>query len=522
MGKDPAPHQRSRRRTRIWILTLGMSILMCPRGFSLESPRAQSTVVPTETDAPLPNRYMGWGIWAGRRQFGYSEKSFTVQENTTGFGDAAPLFNWVLVDWDWASLEPEEGNFNWQDFDTVLNYWANRGKQAVVRFWVTDDAGWNGHPGAVVLPEWIWKKGVKYREYVGNASVKQRELLYADPSYESIYLPELKKFLAAFAAKYDKPGTPVILLQVMGYGHWADWATWYSHYQFPSRQFKHDLLAKIMGVYIDTFSNIQLFEFSGPDWDSDHDKTVQDRLYSKALDVALDHSFALIWTGFIDGLRGWDRTLMETYWRDHPVIAEGNWSYDDLKDQRTHGTVAENLDVALEWHSNFEHFYVGSDAYPRAMREDRDAWERGLKSGGLGYRLVPTSLSWPESIPAGNLLVVRQTWVNRNVGRLYVRHPLKLYLTDSQGKEKFSEADDSLDETTWVQGESHSLLSVFHLPKDVPVGSYDVRMALVDKNGKPDIRLPISGEDSEGRYRVGEIRVDAPEGKTACDKAFCP
>jgi hypothetical protein len=516
-------------QTSFWRNGLGiLGSLVCVWGVFVipvpaqDSHPATKTVVPTEIGAALPNPYMGWGIWAGRRQFGYNEKSFTVQDDTTGFGGDAPLFNWVLIDWDWASIEPEEGKFNWNDFDTVVNYWAARNKQFMVRFWVTDDAGWNGHPGAPVLPEWMWKKGMKYNEYVGNGSVKQKELVYADPSYQSIYLPALKKFLTAFAEKYDKPGTPVILLQVMGYGHWADWATWYSHYKFPSRQSKHETLSRIMQTYIDIFQHIQLFEFAGPDWDGDQDKTLQDRLYSKTLDVALDHGFALIWTGFIDGLRGWDRDLMEKNWREHPIIAEGNWSYDDMEDQRTHGTVAENLDVALEWHSNFEHFYVGSDAYPRAMREDRASWERGLKSGGLGYRLVPTSLSWPQSVPAGNLLVLRQTWVNRSSGRLYLRHPVKLYLTDAAAKEKFSEADNSLDETAWLQGEPHSLLSVFHLPKELAPGSYEVRIALVDEKGKPRIHLPIQGEDSEVRYNVGEIQILPPEGKTACDKAFCP
>ena len=489
--------------------------------FSHDALPAMKTVVPTEIDSPLPNPYMGWGTWAGRIQFGYNEKRFTVQDDTTGFGDDTPLFNWVLVDWDWATLEPEEGKFNWKDLDAVLSYWSARGKQFVVRFWVTDDAGWNGHPGSPVLPEWIWKKGVKYKEYAGNGGVKQKELVYADPSYEGIYLPALKKFLTAFAEKYDQPRTPVILLQVMGYGHWADWACWYSHYKFPTRAFKHQLLSKIMMTYVDTFKHIQLFEFSGGDWDGDQDKTLQDRLYSKALDVAIDHGFALIWTGFIDGLRGWDRDLMEEYWRDHPVIAEGNWSYDDMKDQLTHGTVAENLDVALEWHANWEHFYIGSDAYPRAMRGDRASWERGLKSGGLGYRLVPTKLSWPESVPAGNLLLLRQTWVNRNVGRLYLKHPLKIYLTDSQGKEVFSEDDNSVDETTWLQGEPRSFLSVFHLKKELAPGIYDLRIALVDGKGKPHIRLPIQGEDSEKRYKVGEIQITPPEGKTPCDKAFC-
>ncbi len=481
-----------------------------------------TTVIPVESDDPLPNPYMGWGIWAGRRQFGYNEKSFTVEDDTTGFKDGAPQFNWALVDWDWASLEPKEGQYNWKDFDTVLSYWAARGKQFMVRFWVTDDAGWNGHPGSPVLPDWLWQKGVRYREYVGNGSVKQRELDYADPSYERIYLPQLRKLLAAFAEKYDKPGTPVILLQVMGYGHWADWATWYSHYQFPSRQFKHELLTKIMNVYIETFKHIKLFEFSGADWDAGEDRTLEDRLYTKALDVAVANDFALIWTGFIDGLRGWDRDLKDRYWRNHPIVAEGNWSYDDMKEQRTHGTLDENLDLGLEWHANFEHFYVGSDAYPRAMREDRDYWERGLRSGGLGYRLVPVSLSWRETLPAGDLLVFKQSWVNRNVGRLYVQHPLKLYLMDAQGKEKFSEVNTSFDETSWVQGETRTLSSVFHLPKDLAPATYDVRIALVEASGKPMIALPIQGGDAEKRYKVGEIRIVAPEGIAACDKAYCP
>ena len=322
LGRRRVPQTSfNRHRLRVPVFLVSVCAVFAIPVASQDSHPDTKTVVPSEIEAALPNPYMGWGIWAGRRQFGYNEKSFTVQDDTTGFGDDAPLFNWVLVDWDWASLEPEEGKFNWNDFDSVVSYWAARNKQFMVRFWVTDDAGWNGHPGAPVLPDWIWKKGMKYSEYVGNGSVKQKELVYADPSYQSIYLPALKKFLVAFAEKYDKPGTPVILLQVMGYGHWADWATWYSHYKFPSRQAKHETLSRIMQTYIDIFQHIQLFEFAGADWDGDEDRTLQDRLYSKTLDVALDHGFALIWTGFIDGLRGWDRDLMEKNWRDRPIIA---------------------------------------------------------------------------------------------------------------------------------------------------------------------------------------------------------
>jgi hypothetical protein len=53
-------------------------------------------------------------------------------------------------------------------------------------------------------------------------------------------------------------------------------------------------------------------------------------------------------------------------------------------------------------------------------------------------------------------------------------------------------------------------------------GIYDLRIALVDEKGKPHIRLPIQGEDSEKRYKVGEIQITSPTGKAPCDKAFCP
>jgi hypothetical protein len=481
--------------------------------------QTEVTAVPAETNAPLINPYAGWGIWAGPRDWEF--KNFSVADNTTAYPDDASLFSWLMLDWNWSDLEPREGEINWNDFDSVLQYWAARHKQIVVRLWVTDDAGWNGDPGTNPIPDWLWKKGLHHREYKGNGGVTKWEPDYADPTYQEIYLPALQKLVNSFAERYDKPGTPVIFLQVMGYGHWADWSTWYSHYPFPSMKAKHDLLAKIMDEYIHTIKHIQLFEFAGPDWDGQKNN-LEERMYGKALDVAVDHGFGLIWTGFIDGLDGWDRDEMEQYWQKLPIIAEDNWDYLEIKDQRIHGTLDENLDVALEYHANLAHYYVRSTTYQRAMHDDRANFERGLKSGGLGYRLVPTSLRWPSEVPAGNLLLVRQTWLNRNVGRLYVQHPIKLYLTDPQGTEKFSEVDTSFDERSWVRGRDYSLISVFHLKKDLPPGLYDVRIALVDAEGKPQIRLGIEGADRELRYRVGEIRILPPEKVVGCDKAYCP
>lgn len=475
------------------------------------------TVHPREIVDPIPNPYMGIGLWVGPRLFGMNpQKHYSVEELTRGFGDDAPLFNWVLVDWDWASLEPREGKFEWQDFDAVTRYWSERGKQLVVRLWVTDDAGWNGHPGEDVLPNWLWEKGLKSHEYVGSGNKKMREPAYTDPSFNSVYLPALRQLEKAFAERYDKPNTPVIFLQATGYGQWVDWATWFSKVQFSSTQVKHNVLANVLQTYIGTFHYIPLFEMASTDWDGDRYSTVDQLLYSKALDVAAANNFGFIWTGFIDGNKGiYNRVVMERFWREHPIFAEGNWTYDEIKDEHTHGTFNENVDGAVDWHANFFHLYFGPDAYKRAMREDRAGIERALEPGGIGYRIVPISLSWPARLPAGNLLVLHGSWVNRNVGRLYVACPLKLYLTDDKGKEVFSETIARFNETAWVQGEVYTRMNVFQLPDTVPPGTYDVRIALVDTSGRPRIRLGIAGEDAAHRYLVGKIHILPPVSQSA-------
>jgi len=478
------------------------------------------TVIPTEIDGPVNNPYMGWGLWAGPRYF--DGRSFTLEYNTTGFGDDAPLYSWVLIDWMWADLEPQEGQYYWKDLDTIIDYWAARGKQVELRVWITDDPGWAGAPGNEVCPEWLWKAGVHYHAYKGEGSVPKREPDYTDPSYQTIYLPKARKFLTALADRYDKPQSPVVLWGLFGYGQWGEWHTLWSHYPWPNEDVKHKILAQLVNMYGEVFKVKRLSISYCYDTDYKDVTSLDDYLYRQGLDVAIPRHYALARHAFIDGFAYYDKLLMETYWKSNPMWAEGNWSYMAVKDQGIHGTIDENIDVMLDWHSNWGHFYTDAESYKRSMRDDRAAFERGLESGGLGFRLVPTRVSWPTELHAGDLLLMRENWVNRNVGRLYQRMPLKVYLTDGLGKERFSEVDPGFDETTWVRGESYPFISIFHLPKDLGAGDYDVRIALVDETGEPQINLAIQGQDAEKRYKLGTVRILPARQEAGCNVAHCP
>jgi hypothetical protein len=167
----------------------------------------------------------------------------------------------------------------------------------------------------------------------------------------------------------------------------------------------------------------------------------------------------------------------------------------------------EFLDVMLQWHSNYAHFYMDAASYRRAMDEDREVFERGLQQGGLGYRLALTQAAYPDEVAPGQLLLLRQRWVNRNVGRCYRRHLLKLSLTDRDGREAFGETDGSFDQTAWVRGEEYEVTSIFHLPPSIAEGEYDLRISMSDAPGGRALPLAIAGADDQNRYRLGTARV---------------
>jgi len=469
-------------------------------------------VTPIEIDAPLVNPDQGWGLWAGPRYF--TGKPMSFEDNTSAFGDDAPLFSWILIDWMWSDLEPQEGKYEWKELDRILDYWSARGKQVYLRVWVTDDSGWDGAPGNEVCPEWLWKGGAKFHEYKGEGNSRKREPDYADESYTRVYLPKLKNFLQALAAKYDGPESAVSMWGVMGFGNWGEWHTLWSHYPWPDREMKRATLSKIVNLYAKTFRKPKIVAFV---YDSDQAevKTLDEFLYRQALDVAVSKGFGMARHGFIDGLSLVDRLAMEKYWRQTPIFGEGDWSYRAMRKDNSHGTFQENEELFAEWHVNWGHFYTDAESYKREAQEDRATLEQGLKANGLGYRLLPVSASWPEELPAGNLLLLRTTWVNRNAGRCFVRYPLRIYLTDAHGSVKFSGQDGAFDETTWVKGETYPVTSIVSIPRNLPPGEYDVRIALTDEKQTPRIRLGIAGEDGTLRYKLGTIRIvptDVPEG----------
>jgi hypothetical protein len=474
-----------------------------------------TTVRPRETEEPLVNPYCGWGLWAGPRF--YDSRVFAIEYSTKGFGDDAPLFNWVLVDWMWSDLEPREGEFEWKDLDAIIDYWKVRDKQFLVRLWVTTDPGWAGAPGNKACPDWLWSAGVRFHEYRGEGGALQRSPAYADPSWETAYLPGLKRFLGAYRDRYRQPGSPIIMDQVMGFGDWGEWHTLWSHYPWPSRELKREVLARAIGAYLDVFAPDRIPGQAVPqlsiaqvyDDDCGRGEPLSEAVRRQALDVAIQNGLSFSRHGFIDGMGGWPDELIARYWSTHPMIAEANWSYEQVKRDKTHGTMPEFVDAFIRYHSTYAHMYLHSASYREAMAQDRGEHERALRRGGIGYRFVLTSAAWEALRRPGETLTLRQQWVNRSQGWCVYPYRLKLHLIDTGGKTVWSGVDGAFDPRSWVSGTTYSVESGFRLPGNLKPGAYQVQIALVDETGVPKVRLPHHGTDL--RYGLGCVRVGPAE-----------
>lgn len=123
---------------------------------------------------------------------------------------------------DWAALEPAEGQFNWQPLDQALDEWGRLGK--VCNIGVMCANTHSQRPGGYVTPQWVFDAGAKKIEIDLTPTMSTQGTpghkvapVFDDP----IFLAKLKDFLQAYAQRYD--GDPrIALIDIRSYGNWGE------------------------------------------------------------------------------------------------------------------------------------------------------------------------------------------------------------------------------------------------------------------------------------------------------------
>jgi hypothetical protein len=186
---------------------------------------------------------------------------------------------------------------------------------------------------------------------------------------------------------------------------------------------------------------------------------------------------------------------VEDAWKTAPVTLEVCWVMQHWKNQGW--DIDYIIDQSLKWH--ISSFNSKSSPVPAEWWPQVNRW---LKK--MGYRLVLRKFTYPAEVRPFGKLAFTSWWENKGVAPCYRQFPLALRLKNSARTQIL---ETRADIRSWLPGDALYDDAVF-LPLDFPSGDYDLDIALIDPiNKKPRIRLAIAGDDSEGWYRLGKIRV---------------
>ncbi len=209
----------------------------------------------------------------------------------------------------WEELNPDEGKYNWESIDGMLEACEKYGMTYGIRILPYSHlSGSHANYGEAhdFVPQWVYDKGAK----------KERATLVSDPSVEldlpkwddPIYLQACKDFASALAERYD--GDPrVEFIDISTFGNWGEWHTsTFNGNAMPSVEIQKDMIK----YYSEVFDKTWLCLTSGA--------------YGEVYDYALSLGVPKRVNGLI-GSHNYEWNLRPTYKANLPVIGENFLPY---------------------------------------------------------------------------------------------------------------------------------------------------------------------------------------------------
>ncbi|MBI5383832.1 MAG: DUF4832 domain-containing protein [Verrucomicrobia bacterium] len=464
------------------------------------------TVRPDDTGEALVNPGMGWTL---HFYSNFIENYGSKLEPSDTLEDW-PGISVIYLRVPWSYLEPKEGEFNWSLFDTPAQRWITKGKRIAIR--VSCSESWIRY----ATPKWVEDAGAKGINFnFGKGPAPDGKLW--DPDYlDPVFLAKLDNFLAALARRYDA-NPNVAFIDVGSFGMWGE-----GHTGFSSRLNEEQTLAvarQHIDLHVKHFRNTLLCisddvagsgkpgrHFPAMDYALSKDVTMRD---DSILVQAPPHSW-------------YHAEMAQEFWPRLPVILEHE-HYGPSKQRK-----AWSGDLLLKSVEDYHASYMSIHWWPREeLAENREPVARINRR--LGYRLQLREVSWPAEIKLGEPFVVETAWANAGVAPCYGGGFWALTLKDEKGGIVSAQVDESFDVRDFKVAEpgqapvekrpSRFTVALRHVdpvgthaPPTKP-GTFDVFVSVGQRDGTPQIALPLKDGDGQRRYKVGQIRLAASQPK---------
>lgn len=410
----------------------------------------------------------------------------------------------------WAFLEPEEGKFNWQAIDTIIDKYVPMGYGISFRISCKETGA---APSSVPVeidgiryatPYWVKKagaKGVDRPEF----GAPHWTPVWTDP----VYLEKLNNFHKAFAQRYD--GKP--WLRYVDVGSIGDWGEGHTHSCTRIPPTVEDVMAH-MNLYLNNYNKAQLVVTDDLLYWNKSKEDVQ-KLYDYALEkgFTLRDDSPLVQFYVQKFIKTWTVSHPHFYtpvYLHKPIIFElehynkvkGNGYWLGLDGKEIIPSVGFSGADIFRKAMELEHStYIGFHGYLGEWLKDNPNLSNELLNK-CGYWYFPKSVSVTRENKSAEIKI---EWFNKGVAPAYNVYRLKIKLI-KEDKDAGDFVFENSGNLKWLPGEAVG--ETYKLaPENKLKGKYKVAVQLFDpKSNRPvEIGLKSSFRNSDGYYILTEI-----------------
>jgi hypothetical protein len=383
----------------------------------------------------------------------------------------------------WKFVEPEMGVYRWDMFDKALEIAHQRGQTLLIRI------APYGTGNERDVPAWYRKMVGPNQDWKYNNPVNKWMVDPEDPRYDQYF----GGFIREMGKRYDgHPDLEAVDLSIVG--AWGEGA--------GSELLTQKTREALVNAYTESFRKTPLIAL----------------MMDKKTNMYANSQIPVGWRvdcigdlGFwASEQNGWThmydfypieiiRCNMQDDWKRSPLSFEICGTFLNWRDVQKYNReqVKYIFDESLKWH--ISSFNAKSSPVPEEWKDLVDDW---LKK--MGYRYVLRRFKYPMEVRQNGKLDFETWWENKGVAPCYKDFVVAIRLK-SDKDEAMMLTDANI--KSWLPGDNVYDDAVF-IPLDLPVGEYNVQIAIVDKlKHEPRIKLAIEGRLEDGWYQLGKVKV---------------
>ncbi len=423
----------------------------------------QHTIIPQTSNDVLLNPGKGWVLYGSP----YDQSASTMAYATVGY-----------VRYDWSSIEPTEGQYNWSLIDNDLNAWVSQGKQFAFGVMNADSSSKEQY----VTPHWVFADGAAsvrcttFDDLTGQTGI-QYEPVWDNP----VFLQKVKDFLAALAQRYDN-NSHIAYIDVRSYGNWGEQHVYGIS---PSVPLSAAGTQMHIQMYKDAFKHTQIIA----PWGTSN--------YNNTYDWAVNNGVGMRRDGMMVDSNGSELTRAQG---KVPSVFEFYGSYQWLNQRGDWNSTKLRQEVEIGTPSYIGMGQWGNDA--QAMLSSETTLIHDL-ANHMGYDFVLNRATIPTNISTNQAMNISLSWSNRGVSYLYKPASVAVALLDNSNNVVQKQWFTGSNPKAWTPGQTTTESAAIAF-KGVNVSTYKLAVGLFQNttDSNPTYKIGNQGRTANGWYVI--------------------